>query len=181
VTQAGWRPLYDLRLQEENGDSGRTRTPTGGQLSCSGVSEYTGQDWPAVELTVSTARTALNQRLPELNPWYVDFYTPLASGSTIAPAPRVDRMVGRASPDDEGGFSHGYGRSGTRELRPRWLLARYRIVVRLLAFRIPGQTDIRKRWIAPQNDYQPVQSGCVTGLSSSAEAYRCCLPPRDGQ
>ncbi len=66
VTQAGWKPLYDVRLVND-------------QLSITYIAQVTqnsGQDWDNVNLTVSTARPSLNQRFPELNPWYVDVQPP---------------------------------------------------------------------------------------------------------
>ncbi len=87
VQSAGWQPLYDVRLLPENGNN---------QLEISyiaQVTQNTGQDWPGVQLTVSTARPALNQRLPELQPWYLDVYTPRP-----APAPQVARGAMKAAP-----------------------------------------------------------------------------------
>ncbi|MCP4425588.1 MAG: mucoidy inhibitor MuiA family protein [Chloroflexi bacterium] len=67
---AGWQPLYDARLVE-NGDERAVEVSYIAQ-----VTQNTGQDWQGVDLVVSTARPALNQRLPELKPWYVDVYAP---------------------------------------------------------------------------------------------------------
>lgn len=94
VTQAGWQPLYDLRLHKEKSDAPASL----GQLEVSylaQVSQNTGQDWPAVELTVSTARPALNQRLPALKPWYLDFYTPPAP---VPPTPLPRAEMASAPP-----------------------------------------------------------------------------------
>jgi len=80
VGRAGWRPLYDVRLlepQREGGASGVVLT------ALAEINQNTGQDWQGVALTVSTARPALNQRLPELKPWYVDVPAP------PQPLPRV--------------------------------------------------------------------------------------------
>ena len=73
VGRAGWRPLYDVRLLEpqvEGGASGVVVT------ALAEITQSTGQDWSGVALTVSTARPALNQRVPELKPWYVDVPPP---------------------------------------------------------------------------------------------------------
>jgi uncharacterized protein (TIGR02231 family) len=97
VTQAGWQPLYDLRLSET--ENGRTM-----ELSyIAQVTQQTGQDWRGVDLVVSTARPALNQRLPELHPWYLSVYTPpppaakLKEGAmavrSAAPAPQMMAMA----------------------------------------------------------------------------------------
>jgi len=69
VGHAGWRPLYDIRLLEP-GQTGAT-----GQValtSLAEISQNTGQPWTGVRLSVSTARPALNQRVPELKPWFID-------------------------------------------------------------------------------------------------------------
>jgi uncharacterized protein (TIGR02231 family) len=61
VPGASWRPLYDLTLEGE-------------QLAVSylaEVTQHTGEDWPAVELVLSTTRRGLSQVLPELDPWYI--------------------------------------------------------------------------------------------------------------
>ena len=61
VSGASWRPLYDLALD-------------GKRLAVSylaEVAQQTGEDWPAVELVLSTARRGLHQILPELDPWYI--------------------------------------------------------------------------------------------------------------
>jgi uncharacterized protein (TIGR02231 family) len=61
VAGASWRPLYDLTLEGE-------------RLAVSylaEVTQQTGEDWPAVELTLSTTRRGRHQVLPELDPWYV--------------------------------------------------------------------------------------------------------------
>ncbi len=66
VQRAGWQPLYDIRL---------TETAVGHQLELhylAQVTQQSGQDWRNVALAFSTARPALNQRLPELHPWYID-------------------------------------------------------------------------------------------------------------
>jgi uncharacterized protein (TIGR02231 family) len=61
VGGASWRPLYDLTLDGE-------------QLAVSylaEVTQQTGEDWPAVELVLSTTRRGRHRGLPELDPWYV--------------------------------------------------------------------------------------------------------------
>jgi len=61
VAGASWRPLYDLGLNGER--------LTVGYLA--EVTQRTGEDWPAVPLTLSTSRRGQHQMLPELRPWYV--------------------------------------------------------------------------------------------------------------
>lgn len=73
VGRAGWRPLYDARLQE-TGKAGEAAVVA--LTSLAEITQNTGQDWVGVRLSVSTARPALNQRVPELNPWYLDVLHP---------------------------------------------------------------------------------------------------------
>ncbi len=73
VGRAGWRPLYDVRLLEPQRDGGASAVVL---TALAEINQNTGQDWAGVALTVSTARPALNQRVPELKPWYVDVPPP---------------------------------------------------------------------------------------------------------
>ena len=103
VRNAGWQPLYDVRLVEAA--DGRSLDIT----YIAEVKQNTGQDWQGVGLTVSTARPALNQRLPELRPWYVDVYQPppkpqprlMRAGKAQAAAPTAALSVAAevAEPD----------------------------------------------------------------------------------
>ncbi|MEZ4516190.1 MAG: mucoidy inhibitor MuiA family protein [Chloroflexota bacterium] len=72
VGKAGWQPLYDMRFwQPENGKTADAAIKV---TYLAQITQNTGQPWNGVRLTVSTARPALNQRLPELVPWFVDEY-----------------------------------------------------------------------------------------------------------
>ena len=78
VPGASWRPLYDLTLDGE-------------QLAVSylaEVTQQTGEDWPAVELVLSTVRRG--QGLPELDPWYIGRAQPV-------PVPRAPRAMAAAA------------------------------------------------------------------------------------
>ncbi|MCB9422174.1 MAG: mucoidy inhibitor MuiA family protein [Ardenticatenaceae bacterium] len=76
VRNAGWQPLYDVRLTND----GEVAV---GYLAQ--ITQNTGQDWQDIDLVVSTARPALNQRLPELKPWFVDEFQP--------PQPKMQRAA----------------------------------------------------------------------------------------
>ncbi len=71
VHNARWQPLYDLRYVDSGGGAGKLTLSAQAQIT-----QNTGQDWENVRLSVSTARPALNQRLPDLKPWYIDVYDP---------------------------------------------------------------------------------------------------------
>lgn len=95
VANARWQPLYDIRLCE-SANSVDGKPSITGETSNTGngksmlevnylaqVSQSTGESWQDVNLTFSTARPALNEVLPELDPWYV---APFQSSS---PSPDV--------------------------------------------------------------------------------------------
>jgi uncharacterized protein (TIGR02231 family) len=90
VGRAGWQPLYDIRLVERTNENGRA----GHALTLSylaQITQDTGQEWENIRLTVSTARPALNQRLPELKPWFIDELK-------VQPRPRAVPMRAMAAP-----------------------------------------------------------------------------------
>jgi uncharacterized protein (TIGR02231 family) len=68
VRNASWQPLYDLRLVGE-----QVAVTYRGQ-----VTQRTGEPWDAVALTLSTAKPSVSAVLPELDPWYLDAYRPVA-------------------------------------------------------------------------------------------------------
>jgi uncharacterized protein (TIGR02231 family) len=82
VSGASWTPLYDARLLETAAE------PALGLSFQAEISQNTGEPWEGVQLAVSTARPALNQRLPELHPWRIDEFVPRP----------VRRMMAKAAP-----------------------------------------------------------------------------------
>lgn len=81
VPGASWEPVYDLRLAENGKET---------ELAFRAlVRQTTGEAWPEVPLTLSTARPAAGGAPPELFPWHVDFYRPQPTYyPAAAPAPR---------------------------------------------------------------------------------------------
>jgi uncharacterized protein (TIGR02231 family) len=88
VRGASWRPLYDLTLEGE-------------RLAVSYLAEVwqqSGEDWPAVELILSTTRRGLHQALPELDPWYIGRARPVP-----APYPAMAMRKGLSAARTAGG------------------------------------------------------------------------------
>jgi len=88
VKGASWQPLYDLSL-------------TGERLAVSylaEVTQQTGEDWPAVRLTLSTSRRGLHQVLPELQPWYISRRVPEPKRQPVGFASRMAAAGGE--PDE---------------------------------------------------------------------------------
>lgn len=68
VPQAAWSPTYDLRLSADGKEAELVYRAQ--------VWQMTGEDWPGVKLTLSTASPASGGGAPELFPWHVSFYEP---------------------------------------------------------------------------------------------------------
>jgi len=92
VEQAGWSTAYDARL-------------TGAEavaLTWYGmVWQHSGEDWPACELTLSTARPTVAATVPELDPWWVAPEPP--------PMPMMARAVAAPGMDSVRSKQMGYG------------------------------------------------------------------------
>lgn len=84
VHGAYWNPLYDARLTDAK--------LTLGYLAS--VQQTSGEDWPAVALTLSTARPAAARVLPDPDPWYVSLPQPiLAQSAMVAPRAAADMTL----------------------------------------------------------------------------------------
>ena len=90
VMGASWHPQYDVRVQMAEGkDTGEV------ELTYVGiVQQSTGERWENVNLSLSTARPSLAAVLPELEPWYLNVYTPPVPVPLRAASPRIASMSG---------------------------------------------------------------------------------------
>jgi uncharacterized protein (TIGR02231 family) len=89
VPGASWSPAYDARLR-----SAERKV----QLEAFGlVRNATGEDWTAVELTLSTARPGLGGAAPEISPWYVDLVRPVVMNKFARGSMAIDRTLGSTS------------------------------------------------------------------------------------
>ena len=88
VMGASWHPQYDVRVQMVEGkDTGEV------ELTYVGiVQQSTGERWENVSLSLSTARPSLAAVLPELDPWYLNVYTPPVPAPLRAASPRIASM-----------------------------------------------------------------------------------------
>ena len=80
VRGARWAPHYDARL-----DTGaKDRKPALEVVRRAEITQATGEDWPNVALSVSTVRSALGGKAPELNPLIVQYPPPPQSAPANA-------------------------------------------------------------------------------------------------
>jgi uncharacterized protein (TIGR02231 family) len=90
VMGASWRPQYDVRVQ-------MTGEKSEGEVELTYVGvvhQSTGERWEDVGLSLSTARPSLAAVLPELDPLYLNVYTPPVPGPLRAARPRIASMSG---------------------------------------------------------------------------------------
>jgi uncharacterized protein (TIGR02231 family) len=97
VSNASWGPLYDLRLTEGN----ESEMPGVEVSYLAQVTQRSGEDWPGVRLTLSTARPALSATLPEMDPWYVQVYYPAPPPAAAPSPPRLERRRAARLPEAE--------------------------------------------------------------------------------
>ena len=68
IYDAGWSPLYDLRVDN-------TSSPVAMNYKAN-VWQNSGMDWNDVLIVLSTRNPVTNNNKPELNPWFIDFTRP---------------------------------------------------------------------------------------------------------
>ena len=86
VANAGWYPSYDIRVEDIN-------KPVSIFYKAN-VYQSTGVEWKNVKLSFSNATPWIAGNVPQLNPWFIDFYSPptirlrgIASGGVRSEAP----------------------------------------------------------------------------------------------
>lgn len=93
VYGAEWHPRYDARVDVDAAVVRLTQQAL--------VTQNTGEDWPQVALSLSTARPSATVRLPdEPDPWYLDVYQPV-------PQPIMRKARQMAAPMAFGGAADG--------------------------------------------------------------------------
>jgi uncharacterized protein (TIGR02231 family) len=122
VYGASWQPLYDLRITSQPALSAPGQPSNGnaplsaadGKLTLgylASLSQSSGEDWAAVNLTLSTAQPSMGTLPPKLDPIYLDVYAPppppriyaAAPMSAAAPAGEMARKAKRDQEADKGG------------------------------------------------------------------------------
>lgn len=68
VSNAGWYPSYDIRVDDISSDVLISYKAN--------VYQNTGRDWQDVKFSFSTASPSAPGDIPQLMPWYINFYSP---------------------------------------------------------------------------------------------------------
>jgi len=140
VAGAGWQPLYDMRLLET--EEGGQPTLEIGYLAQ--VTQQTGEDWDAVALTLSTARPALAETLPELDPWYI---RPIMAPR---PQPVARKMAKMAAPAPAAAVEDAMftlaerkaAMTGADEVEAEVMMATVETSGAAVTYRVPGVTTV---------------------------------------
>jgi uncharacterized protein (TIGR02231 family) len=80
--EAGWKPVYDLRLFEKDGK------PILEVDYLADVTQGTGEAWEGISLTLSTAHPAHSSTLPVLEPWYIHPPEPIYPVTRLSVGPK---------------------------------------------------------------------------------------------
>ena len=81
VYNAGWQPIYDLRATN-------TKSPVK-LFYKANVYQNTGVSWKNVAITLTTNNPTFGATKPELQPWYLDFYTGVMDAKSLYGQPAV--------------------------------------------------------------------------------------------
>jgi uncharacterized protein (TIGR02231 family) len=101
VPNARWTALYDARL-----DTGaKDRKPALELVRRAEITQATGEDWGDVALSVSTVRTTLGGKAPELNPLVVQYPLPLQAPAPAAVSGGMQRSLQSEALKDRDGLA----------------------------------------------------------------------------
>ncbi|KAG8699919.1 hypothetical protein FRC08_005035 [Ceratobasidium sp. 394] len=90
VSNASWTPLYDVRASISNSPG----VPSAVRLHYrASITQTTGEDWPEVALTLSTASPQLGSSVPSLSTWRIGFPQPPAAASSRKRRGRVNQFL----------------------------------------------------------------------------------------
>ncbi len=85
VNQAGWAPMYDIKVQN-------TTQPVNIFYKAK-LYQSTGNDWKDVKITISTANPSMNNNRPIMTPKYIDYYVYRTQATTLSNAGAAMNMM----------------------------------------------------------------------------------------
>lgn len=147
---ASWSPVYDAALDTQTGKISFTQAAY--------IRQNTGEDWREAQLTVSTARPGAGAAMPELIPWWIDFYqppAPVARELRKSKAEADDMLAGVMAPRPEIQFAE--------EMPMEDMLAASEVSEFSLRYRIPGRVTVpadnsRHRFVLAKQNLESTMS-----------------------
>ncbi|KEP48031.1 mucoidy inhibitor A [Rhizoctonia solani 123E] len=172
VSNASWTPLYDIRAAIAKSPDATSKMMLHYRAS---ITQTTGENWPEVALTLSTASPQLGSQVPTLSPWKIGFPAPppLPPWRDSAPIPQ-SRFLAHASVDEseESDDDMGFGFDGDNTYTAPQMASRKAHVatagVLSATFGIPGRSDIP----SDEGSHKVV----VAVLNLEAELEWICVP-----
>ncbi|KAJ1303532.1 hypothetical protein OPQ81_011717 [Rhizoctonia solani] len=162
VSQARWTPLYDIRASIAKTPDVSSKIMLHYRAS---IIQTTGEDWPEVALTLSTASPELGSNVPDLTPWKIGF--DLAYCPSVEQAyPGAERRAGAG--DTSGEDLSAFYAIGFKSAMPIRQGHVETSGVLSTTFGIPGQSDIP----SDEGSHKVV----VTVLDLQADPEWICVP-----
>ncbi|CUA71578.1 hypothetical protein RSOLAG22IIIB_09663 [Rhizoctonia solani] len=99
VSDANWTPLYDIRASIAQSPDASSKIMLHYRAS---ITQTTGENWPEVALTLSTASPQLGSKVPTLSPWKIGFPAPvLPAGQNAMRTKQAARRISLRALDVE--------------------------------------------------------------------------------
>ncbi|KAG8783182.1 hypothetical protein FRC12_020015 [Ceratobasidium sp. 428] len=101
VSNASWTPLYDVRASIAKSPNESSKVALHYRAS---ITQTTGENWPDVALTLSTASPQLGSDVPSLSAWRIGFHVPppvLNSLRSARPRAAFAKRASRAEPSSD--------------------------------------------------------------------------------
>ncbi|CAE6427315.1 unnamed protein product [Rhizoctonia solani] len=139
VSNANWTPMYDIRASIAESPDAASKIALHYRAS---ITQTTGENWPEVALTLSTASPQLGSKVPTLSPWKIGFPAPLASpppSRGIAYKEAATTFADEESDDDMGFALFDDGPAPHMVIRQAHVAT---AGVLSATFAIPGRSDI---------------------------------------
>ncbi|KAF8703681.1 hypothetical protein RHS03_06180, partial [Rhizoctonia solani] len=102
VSNASWKPLYDIRASIAKSPEDTSAIALHYRAS---ITQTTGENWPDVALSLSTASPQLGSSVPKISPWRIGFpapepiLQPMARSATALRAKAAHRSLLSGSPE----------------------------------------------------------------------------------
>ncbi|KAJ1303569.1 hypothetical protein OPQ81_011753 [Rhizoctonia solani] len=152
VSNASWSPLYDIRASIAKTPDATSKITLHYRAS---ITQTTGENWPEVALTLSTASPQLGSKVPTLSPWKIGFPAPVLPPAPACPLHdtqviRVSSQPARArflsmNTSEDSDSSEEDGSASEEDVAPQMTARKAHIAtagVLSATFGIPGRSDI---------------------------------------
>ncbi|CAE6464401.1 unnamed protein product [Rhizoctonia solani] len=147
VTNANWTPLYDIRASIAKSPDATSKIMLHYRAS---ITQTTGENWPEVALTLSTASPQLGSKVPTLSAWKIGFPAPplpMGGSARTKQTARVSAVQALTEEVEESDDDMGFGLfdDGVPFSAPQMVTRQAHVAtagVLSATFGIPGRSDV---------------------------------------